>query len=117
MKDLDNIYVKLLKQARQDLESNKPISFNDFRDKVPNLTQQNRAFDEIYGHPSDGYTSNKVHFMTLEAYMKLLDHEELTHALEESRQARREAKWAMLAAVIAIVVQIVLWVADKIWTK
>jgi len=113
MKNEDDIYIKLLRQAREDLLVNLPISFEDFRTKVPNLTQPEKAFTEIYGNLA-GNGAKKVHYMTLEAYMKLLNHEELNHALKESKQARKEAKWAMYAAVSAIVVQIVLWIADKI---
>lgn len=113
MRNEDDIYIKLLKQAREDLTANHPINFEDFRTKVPNLTQPEKAFAEIYGNPA-GNGAKKIHFMTLEAYMKLLDHEELSHALKESRQARKEAKWAIYAAILAIVIQITLWVADKI---
>lgn len=52
--------------------------------------------------------------MCFEAYMKLLEYEELQHAIKESLQARKEPRLAIWISAIIGGVSIVLWVVAKL---
>jgi|GEM_PF-6348420 len=113
---MEEPYIYLLKLAKEDLKNGVAITFEQFRDRFreSGLTSNPLSiYQKIYATTTP-HASND---MGMDAYMALLDYQELQHAFKESKEARKEAKKAMWAAVIAIVVQIVLWGADKIWSQ
>ena len=112
----EEIYINLLRQARRELdESPEGITLDEFKARVKDYRLSlNRVtlFQDIYNNGHNANQGGRYH-MCFDAYMQLIEYEEFHHALEESKQARKEAKIAIRFAVAAIVVQIALWVIDK----
>ena len=119
----EDIYIKLLKEAKEDFSQGKAITVSEFYnrfnafyygrsvDQTALAIIRHSTFGEIYGNVIGG--SEERYLMTLEAYMRLLEYMELNHSLDESRQARKEANIALVVAIIAIVAQLTLWAIDK----
>ncbi|MEQ8423855.1 MAG: hypothetical protein RIA63_04035 [Cyclobacteriaceae bacterium] len=114
----DDSYISLLKMAREDLKNGEGIDLRKFSLRCKEFKLEGFALDlyrDIYNPEfpqTAGLRTNN--FISLDAYLKLLQYDELNHSLKESRQARKEAKLAVYIAVVAVVVQIVLWCFDKI---
>ncbi len=111
-------YIELLRMAKNDLSNSTGITFPDFSTRAKSLgmeTEVLHLFRDIY-NPIFPQTQGlpEKNFINLEAYVKLLQYEELKHSLAESKQARTEAKWAIWIAAGAVIVQIALWVIDKV---
>ncbi|SRR5260221_5977927 len=71
-----------------------------------------------------GSNTNQKGFISLDAYMGLLDYEELQQARADSAEARREAKdamkyskWAILVAIALGLIQIVVGVIQIAYAK
>lgn len=105
----DDAYIKLLKQARDEMNGD-GIKYAEFATRVNQLGIKQPPLDlfhSIYGAQKENRFDDKPYHMSFDAYMNLLEYEELRHSLEESKQARREAKWAMWIAIASIIVQII----------
>lgn len=106
----EDAYIQVLRRVKATLDSGQGMSPNEFKALLiqleiktfPYVTWDN-IFDEKWA--TTGW-DNKRH-MTLEAYLRLMGYEELRHSLEESKRARKEAKWAICISVVAIIVQII----------
>lgn len=120
----EDIYVHLLRIAKAELtERPGGISYDEFIARIrasPLKQHPETLWRKIY----DPGGQNHSH-MGFDAYMSLLEYEELKHALEESKQARKDSlvalKYARLAiyisigiAVASIAAQFVLWLIDRL---
>lgn len=108
----DDVYIQLLRLAREDLKNHRGISLLEFteRTKKFGLEEQvihlyrdiyNPVFPQTQGMP----TKN---FISMSSYLKLLEYDELAHSLHESKQARREAKFAIIVAIGLGTIEIVI---------
>lgn len=108
---MENKYIRLLKQARKDFESNEKIDFDDFEKRLGELgieTDSKSLWRQIY-NPGDSNLDFQV--MGLEAYFQLLEYEELNEARESSVKASRQARNAIIIAIITLITSI----AFSIW--
>lgn len=106
-------YIQLLRLGKNDLINNRPISYGEFKVRLVDLkinVQPSILFKEVYGSASGGPGGFLI---CLEAYMKLLEYDELQHALKESLQARKEAKWAIWISIFVGVIPVLLWLFDQ----
>lgn len=112
-------YLQLLSEAKEKLLKGEGCTSQDFSVRLNQMNIDTKVFGErlyekIYDvRPTSG--SRAECLMRLDAYMMLLEYEELQQAREDSTQARQEAKeatnWAKRALIVsigAIVLQIVL---------
>lgn len=101
---MEDKYIRLLKQAKEDFKSNNAIKFDEFKKRLKEFDIQTDPvplWKQIYNPISDDFTAQ---FMTLEPYFQLLEYDELKEARKDSKQARKEAKNAMKWAIIALIV-------------
>lgn len=108
-----DVYIQLLEMAREDLKKPEGITYDAFIKRLGSFGIRQHP-EVLYKKIYDAGGQSHAH-MGLDAYMMLIDYKELKHSLEESRQARREAKWAIWIASGAIAVQIALWLIDKFY--
>jgi hypothetical protein len=111
----EKTYINLLEQAREELKG-KAISYEDFIKRVNDLQiGQHPAllWRSIYG--GDGHQMTERRHMGIDAYFQLLEYEELKHALESSKEAKRHANtalWVSVAlgtiSILVAIIQIVL---------
>jgi hypothetical protein len=106
-----DVYIQLLELAREDLNKPEGITYDEFISRLGSFGIKQHP-EVLYRKIYDAGGKSHAH-MGIDAYMMLIEYEELRHSLEESRQARREAKWAIWIASGAIIVQIALWLIDK----
>lgn len=112
-------YIRLLKQAKDDLINGKQIFYNDFKTRLEgsNLSEHAESiFVKIYRKEGSNPGSGK-HIMNLDSYMMLQEYSELQLALSESKQARKEARVAIWISILIGTVPVVLWAVDKITSK
>ncbi|MGE0589718.1 MAG: hypothetical protein AB7O48_14170 [Cyclobacteriaceae bacterium] len=106
MDEPDDIYVFLLKKAKERLLKGESISYSEFKTEIRDIKgieHPESLYRSIYSNHTIG-----EHGMSLEAYFKLLEFEDLKLARADSRQARKEARIAIWVAVILGVLQLVL---------
>jgi hypothetical protein len=109
MNNDDDVYIQLLREARSQL-STEGITWDEFKAKIRSAKlgqHRERLFVKIYDQHPSRQLGGKVH-MGIEAYMWLLQYEEFHHALEESKQARKEAGLALSVAVYGIAIGVVI---------
>lgn len=112
---MEDEYIRLLKEIREHLRSDRPMTYDDFKQYLKQFKIKQHAgtlYRQIYNPPGTG---NHPMHMGLDVYMMLLEYDELKQAREDSKQARQEAKeatnWArraLIVSIVAIVVQIVI---------
>lgn len=119
-------YIKFLRILKERLENNEPID----EIELSRICQDLKIDFGIQGDLKYAvFAKNEItrrhsgvarYFMTLDAYLKLLQYEELSQAREDSKQARKEAKTATIVAIFAIgvsiliaIVQIIVSLIDK----
>lgn len=106
----DDIYIFLLKEARKELnDTPHGINLDQFKARVNPYGLQIdrlRLFSDIYnnGHAP---IKERTYHMCYEAYMKLLEYEDLQQARNDSKNAQRWSIVATLLAFAAIVLQII----------
>jgi hypothetical protein len=113
----EDVYIQLLKLAREDLRTSTGKSVPQIKDRLRILGIQDenlciQLFGSIYNKLNPEISSVNSNFMSMDAYLKLLAYEELKHSLEESQQARKEARTAIMIAIGAVLIQISTWILD-----
>ena len=105
---MEDKYIRLLKQTKEDFDSNSPINFDQFKKRLEDYKIKADP-QTLWFHIYNPATIQKFGFkvMGLDAYFKLLEYEELNEARKDSKQARREAvtavKWAKYALIVSSV--------------
>lgn len=110
---MDEIYIKLLQEAKQELTTD-GTSFIEFDKKITlyKLKVHSRVlYTEIYSATA-ATNDGKVH-MNMQAYLSLLEYEELKHALESAKSAKKQARTAILVSIGLGLIQVLLWFLEK----
>ena len=105
---MEDKYIQLLKKAKEDFESNKPINFDDFKERLKAYdikTDPNWLWNQIYNPGTADYDQQ---VMTLEPYFKLLEYDELNEARKDSKQAKIYAIIAISFASVFALIQIII---------
>ncbi|UII32191.1 hypothetical protein LVD17_00030 [Fulvivirga ulvae] len=104
----EDIYIRLLKEAKSDLDNNVTMTRDEFRRKLEDKNIRVPEYDTYCSIYRNTSTNSIPCFMNIEAYFKLLEYEELQEARKSSRQAKVIAIFSILLTAIAILVQIFL---------
>ena len=117
---MEDKYIKLLRQARDLLRENKGMSFSKFKGESQALgfphddVQESNLYNMIYGQfdPTSDQNWDFEKRMHMDAYMQLLDYENLEQARQDSKDARKEAKTALRIATLALVIGILVGLGE-----
>lgn len=102
----DDVYIKLLKQGKERLESGKHMTYGEFKGIISVLKIKRAPgtlFREIYGPPLG---EDREEDICLDAYFNLLEYEELKQARESSKSASKLALWAIGIAIVTLLTSI-----------
>lgn len=103
----ENIYIAAIQYGKEKLSKKETTIKEDLREfltlqgyNIPNDLFLDNLFLDTFGTQmmrNKGWAHEKS-YLNSDSYFKLLDHEELRHAEESSREAK---KWAVIAIVIS----------------
>lgn len=111
---MEDKYIKLLRKLKARLDNNQHINDTEFGELLDQLeidrglykSLKISLFDPDRQRPRVGNETS--YLITMDAYMKLLEYDELKEARADSKRARKEAQIATWIAIFAIVINIVM---------
>jgi len=110
----DDLYIAILKYGKEHIGENvtpgdikKYFKENNYEIDVPSGAFQRLFFDVFSDPKGRGFNDNLPCIMNMEAYFRLLEHEELKEARQSSKEARKYAIIAICISIIAMVISII----------
>ncbi|MDB5256796.1 MAG: hypothetical protein JWM14_1491 [Chitinophagaceae bacterium] len=108
--DID-IYVLSLRYFHDNWEDG--VSFIEYCNHIKNEKRLffpdpvlSQIYKEITQPPTTTFNPDDKYWATIESIFRLLEYEELQHSLKESKDARKEAKWAIGISIVTFLASI-----------